>query len=608
MLQLPVLSHGFFLKSKNAILNVSSLKPGRCMKKSMPLGILLLFASSFRSHDVEENDASSTSWHQPSAIGLADPPDREVYKKAVYTSSRIEAQVVLTEDSPDIAIPASVSQSENSIFVHPLNASFLLNSNNSGGTPANSFTDVSAFISSDGGLSWSGIPSLSATLGSDPAVAIDRTGRFYVAHLTERFRLDVAYSDNAGHSWTGVRVAAEADKCHMWVDNALSSPHQGRLYCAWSGLLGSLSSHELMLSYSTDRGASWGPAQVIARRDLNSNYAVNVHTGPEGQVYAVWLLSDTAGTALGFTKSLDGGVSFTPVTKIIIDIDPLPILGTSKSIRVNSFPSMAVDISGKKFDGNLYVVWTNVGNPGESAGQDIDVYMIKSADEGATWSEPIRVNQDAPGRGKQQFFPWIACDPETGALCVIFYDDRNVSTTECEVYVAASLDGGNTWEDFKVSDVAFTPQPISVRAYFGDYLGIAVKAGRVFPCWTDNRNGPNLAATFVSPFTLATTAVQDKAAGPATGTFKSYQNYPNPFNASTTISYHLESPAHVLLKIYTTFGQEVKTLVNEPQTAGRQTIFWDGRNHHGEAVGTGVYICQIRADHLEKTLKMVLIE
>jgi hypothetical protein len=347
---------------------------------------------------------------------------------------------------------------------------------------------------------------------------------------------------------------------------------------------------------------------VIARRDLNSNYAANLQTGPQGQVYAVWLLTDTAGTALGFTKSLDGGESFAPATQIIRRLNPLPVLGTSKNMRVNSFPSMTVDISGAPSDGNIYVVWSNVGAPHQNAEKDIDVYMIKSTDEGATWSAPVRVNQDPAGQGKQQFFPWIACDSETGALCVIFYDDRNVSATECEVFVAVSLDAGNTWEDFKVSDVAFTPQPISIRSYFGDYLGIAVRAGRVYPCWTDNRNGPTPTTTFVSPFTLITTSVSRDVTETAPEDFLLYQNYPNPFNAATTIAYHLRRPGHVEMTIHNTSGQEVNTLANEYQTAGRQEIVWDGRNHHGDALGTGVYVCRIRAGEFEKSVKMVLLK
>ena len=126
--------------------------------------------------------------------------------------------------------------------------------------------------------------------------------------------------------------------------------------------------------------------------------------------------------------------------------------------------------------------------------------MIKSSDEGSTWSDPIRVNQDEQGQGHEHYFPWITCDPETGTLSVIFYDDRNVGGNKCEVFCANSFDGGETWEDFRVSDVDFTPAPIPGLAggYMGDYLGISARGGQVYPVWTDNRSGVTM--TYCSPY------------------------------------------------------------------------------------------------------------
>ena len=101
---------------------------------------------------------------------------------------------------------------------------------------------------------------------------------------------------------------------------------------------------------------------------------------------------------------------------------------------------------------------------------------------------------------KNGWRPVVTCDPETGILSVIFYDDRDVSSTQCETWAANSYDGGDTWEDFRVSDVAFTPAPISGLAggYMGDYLGISARGGMVYPVWPDNRNG--YVQTFVSAY------------------------------------------------------------------------------------------------------------
>ncbi len=70
---------------------------------------------------------------------------------------------------------------------------------------------------------------------------------------------------------------------------------------------------------------------------------------------------------------------------------------TSKNQRVNSFPSMAVDISGGPNNGNIYIVWANVGVPGVNTGSDIDVYMIRSTDEGSAGHHPSALTRIRPG-------------------------------------------------------------------------------------------------------------------------------------------------------------------------------------------------------------------
>src|SRR5205085_7437438 len=86
---------------------------------------------------------------------------------------------------------------------------------------------------------------------------------------------------------------------------------------------------------------------------------------------------------------------------------------------------------------------------------DHDVKIIKSTNGGTTWSLPIRVNDDPAG--KEQFFSWMAIDQVTGYLYVVFYDRRNYTNTQTDVYLAHSTDGGVSWINERISQSPFNP-------------------------------------------------------------------------------------------------------------------------------------------------------
>ncbi|MCA9324577.1 T9SS type A sorting domain-containing protein, partial [Candidatus Saccharibacteria bacterium] len=86
------------------------------------------------------------------------------------------------------------------------------------------------------------------------------------------------------------------------------------------------------------------------------------------------------------------------------------------------------------------------------------------------------------------------------------------------------------------------------------------------------------------------------------------QNYPNPFNPSTTIRYELPEDGFLTMRIYNLLGQEVKTLVRGVQTAGVQTVVWDGRNANGQIVATGIYLYRIETKRFTQTKKMMFIK
>jgi flagellar hook assembly protein FlgD len=85
------------------------------------------------------------------------------------------------------------------------------------------------------------------------------------------------------------------------------------------------------------------------------------------------------------------------------------------------------------------------------------------------------------------------------------------------------------------------------------------------------------------------------------------QNYPNPFNPTTSIDYTLPKSSPVTLKIFNLLGQEIRTLVNEHQSAGTRTVVWDGQDHSGRQVSSGIYVYQLQAGNVVRSRKMLLV-
>ncbi len=91
------------------------------------------------------------------------------------------------------------------------------------------------------------------------------------------------------------------------------------------------------------------------------------------------------------------------------------------------------------------------------------------------------------------------------------------------------------------------------------------------------------------------------------------RNYPNPFNPETWIPYRLASDADVVLTIYDTAGQVVRTLDMGHQTAAvyesrAKAIYWDGRNRFGEQVASGIYFYSLSAGEFSATRKMLILK
>jgi len=81
--------------------------------------------------------------------------------------------------------------------------------------------------------------------------------------------------------------------------------------------------------------------------------------------------------------------------------------------------------------------------------------------------------------------------------------------------------------------------------------------------------------------------------------FELQQNYPNPFSLSnagspaTRIEFSVGASTALRLEILNIVGQHVRTLLEKEVSAGRHAVIWDGRDHSGVVVASGVYVYRL---------------
>ncbi len=379
----------------------------------------------------------------------------------------------------NIVIGTSYEPNEPTIALHPKDPNILLGGSNI----------FNLYRSEDGGKTWEE-KTLRSTYGvwGDPVIIPDTAGNFYFFHLSNPEegnwidRIVCQKTSDNGKSWTngsymGLNGAKAQDKHWAIVD-----PKTNYIYVTWTQFdkYGSTSSKDkssIMFSMSKDEAKTWTKAKKINEidgdclDDDNTTEGAVPTVGPNGELYVAW----AGPKGLVFDRSLDGGETWLDKD---IAIDPMPGGWTYKIpgiYRCNGLPVTTCDISGGAYNGTIYVNWTDQRNGTD----DTDVWLSSSTDKGDTWSKPVRVNNDAPG--KHQFLTWMTVDQTNGYLYFVFYDRRDFDDERTNVYMARSTDGGKTFVNFKVNDKPFYPNQ---GIFFGDYNNIVARGDVVRPIWT----------------------------------------------------------------------------------------------------------------------------
>ncbi|MEZ5196438.1 MAG: T9SS type A sorting domain-containing protein [Bacteroidales bacterium] len=490
------------------------------------------------------------------------------------------------------------SPEEPSIYVNPLNPDELI-----GGANINN-----VYISNDGGYTWSAnvLQSQQNGVWGDPCCIVDTAGNYYYFHLAWPSsgnwidRIVCQKSTDNGLTWNdGSYMGLNGEKAQDkewavvdWTNN--------NIYVTWTQFddYGSQDPNDLsiiLFSKSTDAGETWSEALKINEIDgdcIDSDETVEgavPAVGPNGEIYVGW-----AGPAgLVFDRSMDQGETWLDEDIFVSEIPGGWDYAIPGIQRCNGLPVTVCDLSGGENHGTIYINWSDQRN-GED---DTDVWLVKSTDGGDTWSDPIRVNDDEPGR--QQFFTWMSIDQVTGYLWFVWYDRRNYDDENTDVFMAVSKDGGESFINFKVSEEPFLPWS---NIFFGDYNNVSSHNNVVRPIWTRLQNGELSVWTAIVDAEAITTSILEKEQVP----FATLEpNYPNPFMQSTFISFKLKQEGNISLKVYDMFGKEVATIVkNEFRNAGKYIEQFNALNYK---LSAGVYYFSLVGEGVNLQHKMMLV-
>jgi hypothetical protein len=318
----------------------------------------------------------------------------------------------------------------------------------------------------DGGLTWT-FPGVlqPGFFRSDPVTGSDETGTFFYLSLRSSwpqqtfFCDDMWRSTDGGAAWdliSGKQGAIGGDKQWFTIDKTCGPGHHFQ-YQAFdqSNCAGGL------FNRSTDAGVTWETPidipnePIFGTLDVDSNG--NLYVGGEG---------------FDFRCARSSNAQFGNQTPVFDQVTPVNMGGDLVGGGINpggldGQAFLAVDHSGTATNDYIYML-ASVEPPGRST---TDVMFSRSTDGGATFSAPVRINDDN-NPSKWHWFGTFSVAPN-GRLDGVWYDNRNANNFDSQLFYSYSTDAGVTWSPNVPVSNAFNPQEgWPNQNKIGDYITI----------------------------------------------------------------------------------------------------------------------------------------
>ncbi len=329
--------------------------------------------------------------------------------------------------------------------------------------------DVDIFVSrsTDNGATWTPRATLNTDAATDsrtdhsPQVATDGAGNCVAVWVgwddpgASGWHILVSRSSNNGATWTApVRLAENVGTTYTNVyEPQVATDGAGNWVAVWvsDDSLGVVPpennlDYDILVSRSTDNGASWTTAAALhsnALTDSGWDDYPQVATDGAGNWVALWSSDEDIGgigtdTDILVCCSSDDGATWT-------DPEALNAYAWTDS-RSDYTPQVATNGAG-----NWVAVWYSRHDIG-GVGDDHDILVSRSTDNGANWTAPAALNSNAATDTGDDGYPHVATD-RAGEWVAVWRSDENLGGsigTDRDIFFSRSSDNGATWTPLAV--------------------------------------------------------------------------------------------------------------------------------------------------------------
>lgn len=373
-----------------------------------------------------------------------------------------------------------------------------------------------------------------------------------LASFSQKLQIKTRTSFDGGQTWSSVNAIPHTSSGYTCADPSLDFDENGNPMVCYIDFTGTTPpiSGAVYIRKSTDGGLTWGNAQEV----INANHEgtkwpidrpwmkIDKAPGPlQGTIYITTFNGNRTDAPFHpyLSVSTDGGNTFHtryadttgwlsgPINNLPMCSPTLSSTGVFYGVYGSYVPSQNVyaqSILARSSNGGITLTHkpariqnppaqlsnypnakkspllvANPANPNHLAyfyvsahTGDLDIYMIETTDQGATWTQPHRINADSVNNGKMQDMLWADFDYD-GDLVVSWRDRRNGQSgtyeTQSEIWATVRYADSAQFEpNFQLTDQALAYDTI-LASEGNDFMGIDIANDTLYAVWGDVRSG-----------------------------------------------------------------------------------------------------------------------